>query len=111
MPKHNPYRQPASFPVYLDEFLRIAVGGKYKANRLKTYRDYLRYHTRFQLGPQATEEELLNAVDKIIIRERTQGMSEPWFGLVREEFLRWIALRRQDKARKAATARWRKQSP
>jgi hypothetical protein len=41
MPKHDPYQKPKYFPVYLDEFLRLVVGGKYKRKREYTYRAFL----------------------------------------------------------------------
>ena len=93
MPKHDPYRLPKRFPVYLDEFLRLVIGGKYKANRLKTYRAFLR-------------SQNVVDVESVLTRDRTKGFEDHWFGQVRVLLLQWIALQRKEKASKAGRASW-----
>ena len=94
MPKHDPFKAPRKFPVLLDEFLRIVLGGKYRKVRLKTFCHYLR----------ATVPA--SGVDEVLNRYRTKGFDEVWFEIARADMLRWLKLRRTEKARKAAYKRW-----
>ena len=95
MPKHDPYRAPRRFPVPFCEFLRIVIGGKYRRIRLKLYREFL----RDQLVPA-------DQIEQIIERNKTQGIPEHFYTHLRETYLQWTALRRTEKARKAAHKRW-----
>src|SRR6266404_2242479 len=107
MPKHDPYRQPKRFPVFLDEFLRLVVGGKYKAVRLKQYRKFLVRHIGSCQKLHPSENmPVHDAVEKVLTRDRIQGLDAMWFGIVRGEFLQWIALQRKEKASKAGRASW-----
>jgi hypothetical protein len=88
---------PKNFPVCLNEFLRLVVGGKYKQKRHDTFRAYL-----CASNPKSTPTE----IDSIMERYETKGISYGWFIEVRPNFLAWLAQRRTEKARKAATKRW-----
>src|SRR5580704_12553909 len=97
MPKHDSYQMPKSFPVYLPEFLKLVIGGKYKQKRRDIFRDYLCCSK-----PSAKLAE----IDAIFKRHEDEGMSEFWFTSVRTDFLNWRAQRRSEKASKASKTRW-----
>jgi len=100
MPKHDPYQMPKSFNVYLSEFLKLVVGGKYKQRRRDIFRDYL-----CASKPVSMPVE----IDAILKRYEDEGMSEVWFTSIRTDFLIWRAQRRSEKASKASKRRWSQQ--
>jgi len=102
MPKHDPYRTPSKFPVPLDEFLRLVVGGRYKADRLKLYRDYL--------GESIIGGSLgtLDSIEQTIKHNRSHGIPQLFFRELRENFLVWRAMKRKAQGRAAAKKRWAK---
>src|SRR5262245_29211069 len=113
MAKHDPFRrQPQKFPVRLDEFCRLVIGGKSRGERLRLFRAYVRDNLKatrmIERKPELSEDELIDAVEKIVVREQTEGMAEFWFTALRQQFCEWRKNRRKEKALKAASARWKK---
>jgi hypothetical protein len=111
-----------------DEFLRLTVGGRYKANRMKLYRDYAK-----DMILPGHVDSLVYANDPAqkIPREKAEKIAAPasfdevewWMQKVTEEiitneeifrlnagaFLRWRAEQPRERARKAAAKRWSKE--
>ena len=126
---------PKEFPVYLDEFLRLVIGGKSRGNRLGIYRIFVRdrvmaridvtrtirsLRSQLRMAPGArppVDEEvgcdetfILGQIESEIKTEKSSGFSEEGFIFLRAELLGWISERRKEKAKKAANARWKNKS-
>ncbi len=120
--------RPTNYPVTFDEFLRLVIGGRYKADREKTYRDYARCriedgHLRSLMYPHrnggeaAPYEQAIKKVKPALLDEVELWMkdtgkriytSESWYLLAAGDFLRWRNQERSERGRKAATKRWSK---
>jgi hypothetical protein len=116
---------PKKYPVDFDEFLRLTVGGRHKAHRLKIYRDYakdmvwlghvwnLKYKNNTAVMTDSEAEKLaapasLDEVENYIKGTRDLIEHEGlYFGRARA-FLEWRAKQPAERARKAANKRWNK---
>lgn len=115
---------PTKFPVPLDEFLRLAAGGKYKADRLGKYRAFLRWQVPIQKAATRSLEEhipeteavrdrppaTINEIADIIERRKRDGISEENYPAFFETFTRWLDRESADTSHRqhsnAARARW-----
>lgn len=116
---------PSKYPVTFDEFLRLTVGGRQKAHRLKIYRDYakdmvwlghvfgLQYKNNTAVMTLGEAEKLaapasLDEVENYI--KGTRGLIEHEGLYLRRAraFLEWRAKQPAERARKAANKRWNK---
>jgi hypothetical protein len=117
---------PKKFPVPFDECLRFLMPKKNRSEtRLKIYRDYLRDSVRvakymeqghwsgkpYESTPLPDESE----IEKIIIRHKSEGYTEHWFGVTKDFFTRWYSdyesKKLSERAKKGATAKWKQIKP
>jgi hypothetical protein len=126
-PIHVP--MPKKYPVDFDEFLRLTVGGRHKAHRLKIYRDYSRdmiwlghvrghqykNNTAVMTGSEAeklAEPATLDEVDDWIKHDKKTSIeTEGIYTMRARAFLEWRAKQPAERARKAANKRWNKENP
>lgn len=116
---------PFKFPISFDEFLRLTVGGKSKATRLKTYRDYAKQmiylgHVKALVNPsnpakKVSEDEakkralpaLIDEVECWIQRAKQEIFkNREQYELAAGAFLNWLQQQPTERAKKAATRRW-----
>jgi hypothetical protein len=117
---------PKKYPVNFDEFLRLTVGGRHKARRLKIYRDYAKdmiwlghvvkhqykNGTAVMTGEEAeklAEPVSLDEVDNWIKSDKGALIDEGIYLMRARAFLEWQAKQPAERARKAAAKRWNKQ--
>ena len=121
--------KPEKFPVTFDDFLRLIIGGRYKANRLKIYRDYVkelirRGHVSALTHPKNhTYKISLEDAEKLVtpasLDEIEFGMNhakqriykasdQQLYQMDARDFIEWWSKQPAERARKAAVRRWNK---
>jgi len=119
--------KPEKFPVTFDDFLRLMIGGRYKAHRLKIYREYVKELIRrghvsalthpknHTFGVSLTDAEKLVApasLDEIEFgmnhaKQRIyKANDQELYQMDASDFLEWRAKQPAERARKAAAKRW-----
>jgi hypothetical protein len=117
--------KPREYPVSFDEFLRLVIGGKDKADRLKIYRDYVKH--MIWIGHIRALEYPSNPADKLSLEEaiktalpasideveawikhdkQRQYAHEELFAIDARSLLEWLAEQPKARARHAAVKRW-----
>ncbi|MBI4662164.1 MAG: hypothetical protein HY735_25370 [Verrucomicrobia bacterium] len=100
-----------SYPVSLDEFLRLIVGGK-STDRLHRYRQFLADSIRKQCAishePEPSESDLLGQVAKIVERDQREPLTHGEYLGRAASFLQWRAMLPSLKASHAAKKRHQK---
>jgi hypothetical protein len=130
--RQNEIPKPEKFPVTFDDFLRLMIGGRYKAGRLKIYRDYVKELIRrghvsalthpknhtYKISAEDAEKLVAPAsLDEIEFgmnhaRQRIYKASDQQlYQMDARDFLEWRAKQPAERARKAAIERWNKESP
>jgi hypothetical protein len=118
---------PKKYPVDFDEFLRLTVGGRYKAHRIKIYRDYIKdmiwlghvfNHQYVNRTAVMSGEEAKKLAEPASLSEIENWIKSDGDSLIESEglyfqrasaFLDWRSKQPSERGRKAAAARWKKQ--
>lgn len=116
--------QPKSYPVKFDDFLRLLVGGKYKSNRLKIYRDYVKAmilggHIRQLTNPNNPSKALslseaektaqpatLDEIEDWMRDAKARSFGEGLYQFEADAFLRWKNEQPVQRAKRASKVRW-----
>jgi hypothetical protein len=119
---------PKKYPVDFNEFLRLTVGGRHKARRLKIYRDYTKdmiwmghvFNHQYKNGTavmtgieaeKLAEPVSLDEVETWIKKDKIALIDEGIYSIRARALLEWQAKQPSERGRKAAAKRWNKESP
>jgi hypothetical protein len=101
--------QPKTFPVSLDEALRLWMPKKRPEDRMKCYRDYVRHsiETRKTMNTGLGENSALSVEQEAsnwIAADKSSGFKRVPYGLISEQVRRWLPKYEADNRRKRAQA-------
>lgn len=120
---------PKKYPVTFDEFLRLTIGGRYKARRLKIYRDYaidmiwlshVHNHQYKNKTAVMSEEEAEKIAEPASLDEvetwiksdlAAPAPNELIYRLRAGALIDWLKKQPSERGRKAAGKRWNKSEP
>jgi hypothetical protein len=125
--RQNEIPKPKKFPVTFDDFLRLMIGGRYKANRVKIYRDYVKelirrghasalanpknhtYKISLEDAEKLVAPASLDEISDAMQQEAAKVITHEQLYLMRaRDFLEWRAKQPTERAKKAAAKRWNK---